>query len=140
MVEVQPADPRARRAAFIVLGVGIAGGVLLVWLLEAARPAAAQWLKEDPTRTVARAQLLLAGLALVTSGPAIAAGAYLWRFGARIVSAERFPPPGVRMVQETVVLSGPTARVRGRLFQALGFILFAAGVAMALLLMTLAPH
>lgn len=139
MREVQPADPRARRVALLVLAAGFVAGVALLWALEAGRPAVARWLREDPARTAARARLLLAGLALATSGPALAAGVYLWRLGSRIVTAERFPPPGLRMVQDTMVLTGDAARTRGRIFQALGLVLFVAGSALALLLWRLAP-
>lgn len=140
MVEVQPADPRARRAALLIIAVGFVAGVVLLWGLEAGQPAVARWLREDPARTAARAQLLLAGLAVATSGPALAAGAYLWRLGSRIVAAERFPPPGLRMVQETLVLTGAAARSRGRIFQGLGLMLTLAGAAIALLLLRLAPR
>jgi hypothetical protein len=139
MVEVQAADPRARRAALIVLAVAFVVGSLLLWALNAGQPAVARWLRDDPARTTSRARLLLAGLALLTSGPALAAGLYLWRLGARIVSAERFPPPGLRMVQDTTVLTGDSARSRGRLFQGLGLMLFVAGTALALLLVRLSP-
>ncbi len=140
MVEVQSADAGARRTALVVMALAFVGGGLLLWALDAGRPAVARWLKEDPAQTAARARLLLVGLAVVTSGPALAAGAYLWRLGGRILTAERFPPPGLRMVQEAIVLTGPAARTRGRIFQAFGAALFVAGCAIALLLWQLAPR
>jgi len=139
MVEVQPADPRARRLAAIMLIVAFLAGALLLWGLDAGRPAMARWLREDPAETTAKARMLLLALAVVMAGPPVAAGAYLWRLGTRVADTQRFPPPGVRMVQDTVVLTGNDARRRGLIAQGLGLALVAAGCIMTLLLWRLAP-
>ncbi len=140
MAEVQAADPRARRVALIVLAIAFVAGTLLLWALNTSQSAVASWLREDPARTVRRARWLLAGLAVVTSGPAIAAGAYLLRLGSRVIAAERFPPPGMRVVQDTTVVTGDAARSRGRLFQGLAAILLLAAAGLAFLLFRLAPR
>ncbi len=140
MAEVQAADPRARRAALIMLAIAFVAGTLLLWALNTSQSAVASWLREDPARMVRRARWLLAGLAVVTSGPAIAAGAYLLRLGSRVIAAERFPPPGLRVVQDTIVLTGDAARSRGRIFQGLGVLLMVTGASLALLLARLAPR
>lgn len=48
---------------------------------------------------------------------------YCWRLGARIVRSSRFPPPGMRVIRDTVVLHGQQAWRRGRALQALAVIL-----------------
>lgn len=138
MVEVQPADPRARRLALLLVVLGFGVGALLLWGLNAGSPAVARWLKEDPTAIVTRARMLLVALAFVLAGPPVAAGVYLWRFGTRVVRASRFPPPGARLVQDMLVLTGDAARNRGRIAQGAGLALVLAGSAMALLLWRLA--
>jgi hypothetical protein len=42
--------------------------------------------------------------------------AFLFRFGQKIVRAERFPPPGTKVIRDTEVLRGGKAIARGRLF------------------------
>lgn len=139
MAEVQPADPGARRAALLWLGVAFVAGAILLWFLETSRPAVAAWLKEDPAQTATRARMLLGGLAIVTAGPAVGIGVWLLRLGARVMAAGRFPPPGLRMVQDTVVVAGDAARRRGRIAQGFGLALVGAGLTMAMLLWRLAP-
>jgi len=138
MAEVQPADPRARRLAFLILAVGFVLGALLLWGLNSGGPTIERWLKEDPSAMVPRARMLLLALALIMAGPPVAAGVYLWRFGTRVVTSTRFPPPGARLVQDMVVLTGDAARNRGRIAQGAGLVLLFAGCVMALLLWRLA--
>lgn len=138
MAEVHRADPGARRLALTIVGIGLAAGLLLLWGLETGSHAAARWLREDPAAMMARARLLLIGLAIVMGGPPIAAGVYLWRFGGRTVTAGRFPPPEARMVQDTLVLAGEPARSRGRLIRGAGAVLVLAGIGMLVLLLRLA--
>jgi hypothetical protein len=140
MAEVQPADARVKRLAAIVLLLGFLLGAFLLWGLEAGRPAVVRWLRDDPATIGGKARVLLLAVAVVTAGPPVAAGAYLWRLGERVRETQRFPPVGVRMVQDTVVLAGDAARKRGRILQGLALMLIVTGCAMALLLWALAPR
>jgi hypothetical protein len=138
MAEVQPADPGARRLALVLVVLGFVVGALLLWALNAGGPAIARWLREDPAAMVMRARMLLLAVAIVMAGPPIAAGAYLWSFGTRVVRSNRFPPPGARLVQDMLVLNGDVARSRGRIAQGAGLVLVLAGSTMAVLLWRLA--
>lgn len=54
--------------------------------------------------------------------------AFLFRFGQKIVRAERFPPPGSKVIRDTEVLRGDRAVARGRLF--IGIALVVAALAL----------
>ena len=138
MAEVQPADPAARRLALTLVVAGFIVATLLLWGLNAGGPAIAEWLKRDPASMVLRGRVLLVSLAVIMAGPPIAAGVYLLRFGMRVVRADRFPPPGARVIQDMLVLTGDAARSRGRIAQGAGLVLVVAGSVMALLLFRLA--
>ena len=62
--------------------------------------------------------------------PLFAFAAYLWSIGRSVVKGQAFPPPGVRMVRKTEMLTGDVAVRRGRLLEA--FALFLALAAMVL--------
>jgi hypothetical protein len=48
---------------------------------------------------------------------------YLWSFGRKVMSSERFPPPHVRVLRDTEVLVGEPARTRGRVIVAIALLL-----------------
>ena len=121
-MEIQKRDPRAFRHVLIVLAVSVAIAVAAVALIGRYRPAFEVWIDEDPLARL-RTLALLASLGLL---PFAAAGTYFFRLGARVVRAERFPPPGTTVVRDTAVLRGRAARRRGRLLQALAVILIVA--------------
>lgn len=124
--EMQRADPRARRAALIVVAAMLPVGLPLVWLTRSSLPFVGDWLTEDPARTLPRLRILALALSVALAVPTVALTAFLWRVGASIVQAERFPPPGVAMTRDTVVMRGAAARRRGRTIQ-----LLAAAMALA---------
>lgn len=126
-IEIQPADPSARRAALAIVGIlTVLGFALLVFVIKG-RPALTAWLEEDPGT---RIRWVLVWLGATTVVPLLGFGAYLWLVGMRIVHAERYPLPGAKVMRDTPVLSGDAARIRGRFAQALAVLL---GVAAALL-------
>jgi hypothetical protein len=128
-VPTQRADLAARRrAAVFVAAAGLLAAVIAMTLAYV-RPAIEAWL-------TARANLLLAhpwwiaaafGLLML---PVIAAAIHLRRVGARIVGAQRFPPPGMAVIRDTDVATGATAVRRGRLLQVVAAILVTAAVLM----------
>ena len=71
---------------------------------------------KDLTKSLATAFDWCVGTASVT---VVWFGLYLWRFGARVRAAMRFPPPDTRVIRDTVVLRGSPARRRAALIQAL---------------------
>jgi hypothetical protein len=117
MEEIQRADPRARRRAWLAVACGAAAGLVLIALAERYRPSLEDWITRDSDQFRARLTLGFAALAAAISGSLLGFAVYLWRLGGRVVRAERFPPPGLALVRDTIVMRGSLARRRGRLIQ-----------------------
>lgn len=131
MPEVQQADPRARRLALSIIVVGTLVGAGLLTAADSARPAFETWVATEPE---SRLRIVLWVLMLSMVAPVILVALYLCRLGSRTTRARRFPPPGLRVVRETVVLSGDEASRRGRLLRVFAGALGAAGVLLAVAL------
>jgi len=112
--EIQAADPRSRRLAVTIVGCAAAAGALLIIVAQQFRPEFEAWLQQDLR---ARFRLVIAALTIATTGPVLALAAYSWDLGRRIVRAGRFPPPALRLIRDTPVVTGEAARRRGRLIQ-----------------------
>jgi hypothetical protein len=128
MSEIQKADPKARRVGLLILGGGTLLGVVLITITGKLRPDFEAWVKQD---VGARLRMVVAALTLLTAGPALGVAGYLWRLGQRIVRAERYPPPGLRVVRDTLVVVGQDARWRGQLVQAFGAVIGLTGLLLA---------
>jgi len=109
MTEFQPADRQARRRALLLLVT--AAGLGCVAILSRDGIARAVGLRIDLVRWL---------LPAVFAGSAVAAALWAWRLGARIVASGRFPPPGTPVVRRTPILTGDSAKRRGRALQWLG--------------------
>ena len=116
MREIQRADPVLRRRALVVLAVAIVGGVLLQVTLGRRLEEHAGVAGPQERAAVVRALVVgvttVGGLLLVTGGS-------LWRTGMRTRASRVFPPPGVRVVRDTVVLRDVAAARRGLTMQLL---------------------
>lgn len=119
-----------RRRSVIVLLVCAAIGALLIVGFGRYRDALLDWVVADPVKTAGRVKLVLFTAAGLLALPLLFFAAYLWSFGAKVVQAESFPPPGHRVVGDTPSLAGAEAVQRGRSFKNLG--LFFAGGALIL--------
>jgi len=119
MNEVQKADPEARRKAIWVLVFVAAIGGLLISGFDHIREPFRAWLVSDPADTARRARLALSVSILVLSVPGIVFAIFLWLFGAKVLRAQQFPPPGFRVVRDTPVVRGPAAVTRGHAIQVL---------------------
>ena len=115
MPDVRKADPAARRQALAVVVIGACAGALLIAAFERYRVPLKDWALADP----ARAQLVLLLLAVLLLAPLLAFSAYLWRLGQRVLRAREYPPPGLRVIRDSVVLKEEKAASRGRLLKAL---------------------
>ena len=125
MNDIQQADRRLRAIAIALLAVGTFIGVMLLLLAERLGPLAEAWLTGDPAQFRPRLTASFGALALAIALPVLAFAGYLWWLGARIVGAERFPPPGLRVIRDTPVVQGSAARQWGRFAQLLALVLIA---------------
>ncbi len=118
-MEIQRADPQRRRQALAVVLLTLAFGALALWALQ-------RWFREVRSLYGSDAQSLKEQLAFVLSASSAAlvvlvllVGMWLWRIGNHVRGAGRFPPPGARLVRDSVVLHGAAAARRGRLLHVL---------------------
>ena len=114
----------------------------LLALVQAYQPAVLEWVRSDPARMRARAQLLLGITTLIVLAPVAGFAVYIWRLGTRTLREERFPPEGVTVVRDVVVVRGADARARGRLLRTFAGILGALTVVLLLIaywLVTVTP-
>lgn len=132
-MEIQPADPGARRSALLLLMWAAAAGVLLIALADAYLPGIAERITNDPSVEPAKVRLLLVAVAGAICLPDVAIALYLWRLGGRIITARRFPPPGMPMIKDTQVLHGRDAELRGRVFQVVAVVLGGAAIVLVVL-------
>jgi hypothetical protein len=129
--ELHKGDPRVRRLALMIVGAGALAGAVLITLAGELRPAFDDWVRRDLDT---RVRIVMAAMVILTSGPLLGLAWYLWRLGREIVQAGRYPPPGMRVMHDTPVVSGNAAARRGRLLQAAAAMLGAGAVVLAALI------
>jgi hypothetical protein len=118
--------------------VAVVAGVALVAISQRYQPALLDWAASDPARMRARAQLLIAAVAVILLGPLAAFAIYIWRLGSRTLAEQRFPPEGLAVIRDVLVMRGAEARARGRLLRGFATALFVMIGLMALVLVRLA--
>lgn len=111
------ADRKERmRWVGILLVMAIAGGAAILWLV----PALTGHLESaDPERAL---KIGVITIALLTIPFVLVGFAIVW-LARRTLASERFPPPGVKVIKDTVVLRGRDARRRGYVLMVLGIFL-----------------
>ncbi|MGR3277919.1 hypothetical protein ACSYAD_22740 [Acaryochloris marina NIES-2412] len=125
MPEIQPADPASRRKLVVWLSL-----FLLVTLLsQSVIQGFTHWLAEDPERVRDYFGRIVGAIALVFS-PLFVFGYYAWQMGVAVIRAKRFPPPGMKVIKDTVVIKGRKAVSRGRALQVCGVILWGTAIAL----------
>lgn len=129
MPDIEKADPKARRRAIAIVAAAALVGGMAVYLLDKNRPQLAAWFEERTEFWLAHPEVIAFGC-FVLMLPIIGIAIYLWRFGATIVAAKRFPPPGIPVVRDTVILLDARAIYRGRLMQALSVLLLVSSVSL----------
>jgi len=117
MNEIQKADPEARRRVVLVIVFGTAAGALLIAGFGYFRDVFHGWLTSDPAETAFRARLAIGVAAALLAAPLVGCAAYLWLLGAKVLRAQRFPPPGLGVVRDTPVVAGTAAVTRGHVMQ-----------------------
>lgn len=127
MSEIQPADPASRRklvvGASLFLLAMVSGQGVVQWFTN--------WLAEDPERVREYFAYMVGAIAFVFS-PLFGFGYYSWQTGVRVIRAKRFPPPGMKVIKDTVVVKGRKAVSRGRALQVCGVILWGTAIAFPL--------
>src|SRR5262245_46588670 len=132
--EIQKADPGARRRALLVLACAAAIGSLLIAGFEYFKGPFQEWLTSDPAETAFRVRWAVCASTFLLVAPLVCAAVYFWRYGAKVLRAQRFPPPGVRVIRDTPVVSGTGALARGYAIQIVAVCQGAGAVALCLLL------
>jgi len=117
------ADSAYRMRAVAVLAVLLVAGVTALLAtdryLDGLRDLAHQSPEEAAARAATLFRVLMVGTALIP----LLAGAWLSRLAWRGWLAGEFPPPGTRVIMDTAVVSGRSARRLASLTFALGLIL-----------------
>lgn len=131
MSEIQKADRRAVRTAVAVVVCGALVGLALLTFSRRNGEAFGFWLPADLS---GRLTLVLGIQMALFTVPLLAMAGYVWHLGGRIVRAQRYPPPGMRLVRNTPIVVGDAAVRRGRVAQALAASLGVAAVLLAFVL------
>ena len=130
MADIQRADERSRKLVIVALIVVTVGGVVLWGVFEDWMTAVRSLPVEAARESLSRVFLLCIGIMILC---VCVVGWYCWSIGGRVRQTLRFPPPGVKVVRDMVVLSGQPAAARGRLLQVFGVILILCAIALGML-------
>jgi hypothetical protein len=134
MAEMHHATPGAGKRLAMHIAIVAVTGVAIVTFSQAYQPQLLEWVTSDPSRTRGRAQMIVAVLGLVVVAPLIGLAVYVWRLGTRTLNEERFPPEGLIVLRDMLVVRGAEARSRGRVFRAFSVaFLVVAGLLMLIL-------
>lgn len=133
MREIQKADHDARRRAFILVGIAAVIGMGAILLLESYKGEIEDYLERNVDYFLAHPEIPALGFCILIL-PIYIFAIYLWRLGSSVVREQRFPPPGLRVIRDTPVLSGVAGVRRGRIMQGLALLLFSCGVALPLII------
>ena len=138
MSDIRRADPAYRRQIIIVLIVGVFVGALAIVGVEHFQSRLRDWILSDPGALPQRVKALVLVLGVFLVAPLLVFGVYCWSLGRRVLRAREFPPPGVRVIRDTVLITGERAAFRGRLLKVLALAFGIASVVLGLLLWRLA--
>jgi hypothetical protein len=130
--EIRKADPEARRRAILMVVFGATIGALLIAGFGHFRGSLHEWLVSDPAETAFRARVVVCAAAFLLAAPLIAFTVYLWLLGVKVVRAQQYPPPGLRVIRDTPVISGPGAVTRGQAIQVVAVCLGLSAVVLCL--------
>ena len=132
MTQIQKADPGARTRALRYTLLVFVCCFILILLFLYNRDRLVDAIVDNLDMLLANSWLVLAVMLAVMS-PVFVVGIYLLALGRRIAQAERFPPPGDRVLRDTRVMTGEAARQRGKLGQFAGVLVIVCGIAVSVL-------
>ena len=138
--KVIPADPTLRRVTIVALValalVGAIGIVFTASFTDHLRDLAERS-PEQAARSAARAFKTITALMAVMPGTV---GLYLAYVAVRAWQTGEFPPPGTRVLRDTVVTVGPRSRVWAIVGLVVAVLLLAGGIAVVVWSWRLAEH
>lgn len=133
MVQIQKADPEARRKAIRGILIGALVGGALYFLLQGMIGNINQWIESHAEFLVEHHYVAFL-LMLVPVAPVIALSGYLIVYASKIVKTQRFPPPDTPVIRDMRVIEGRPAVIRGRIAQLLCWIILLSASAIPLLI------
>lgn len=111
------ADRRTRRIVLVAwLACVIVGAVLILWVIPAGQ---AHLEEQEPATALRCIQFLLAVIFLSL----VPVAAYLLWFGRRVIRSRQMPPPGTKVIVDTIAIEGDAAETRGRIIVMLAGVL-----------------
>jgi hypothetical protein len=113
-------------------------GLALIAATQSQLGALQKYLADHPAEIQANLGIITWTLIAAIVGPVWLANIYLWRLGSRIVASGMFPPPGMPVINETIVLRDTAAKRCGRLLQVIAAVMCAAALGFAVAVWRLA--
>ena len=115
--QIVPADKRQRALAAVAAALLSVVAVAVLIVVDR-RFDRIKELSEEDLPAAATAMLRFTTVVAWIGGLGfVGMGAWFWRLGRRINLAERFPPPGMRVIKDTPVRTGARARMTANLAQ-----------------------
>lgn len=138
MSDIRKADPAYRRRIALILLIVLSVSALVTFGLEHYQSRLRDWIVSDPEALPQRVKAVLLVFAVFLLAPLLALGVCFWSLGHRVLHAREFPPPGLRVIRDTAVVTGERAKFRGRLLKMLALASGIASIVLGLLLWRLA--
>jgi threonine/homoserine/homoserine lactone efflux protein len=111
------AGPRARLLVIVAwVACVVVGTALILWVIPAGQ---AHLEEQEPATALRYIQVLLAVIFLSL----VPVAAYLLWFGWRVVRSGQMPPPGTKVIGDTIAVEGDAAETRGRIIVMLAGVL-----------------
>lgn len=104
------ADPTLRMLTLFGVVALLVAGVVAIVFTESFLRGVRELAQESPREAVARVGVVLRLVAVAAAVVPIAVGAYLARVAFLTWRSGEFPPPGTRVLRDTVVTAGPGSR------------------------------
>jgi len=120
-MEIRRADPALRRLVVVAFVISTCVGALLIVAFERYRVPLSEWILADPGVAAQRLTTIFRLLVALVLGPLLAFAAYLWSVANKVVQAREFPPPGLRVIRDTPIITGEPAASRGRILKVLAY-------------------
>jgi hypothetical protein len=138
MSGIRKADPACRRRIALILLIALSVGALGIVGFEHYQSRLHDWIVSDPEALPQRVKTVLVVFSVFLLAPLLALGVFFWSLGRRVLRAREFPPPGLRVIRDTAVVTGERAKFRGRLLKMLALASGISSIVLGLLLWRLA--